>query len=276
MGFRDRFFTPTTAKAILSWRILVGVAVGVVAGLIGLHPLPATLSSGSPPTSSLVLAGDATIGDPRRDRPVHVERAVAAAIARRPAAPAAVPATPSARCPPVRCATSSTTSTSSSEHALGEAWQIAKRRRRDRRRRPPARPDHLAVETGNRSAARHATSPHPNTSRRSRRCRDSSTPPNDSGPQSDETAATLRLTQTQLDELVARAGEVTDRRRPTPIPTPRTSTISCSKLEALRHGGQRRPRSVTELAAAIEPRRRHRHGALPPVGTAAACPCSPT
>lgn len=35
MGFRDRFWTPVTAKAILSWRILVGAAIGVVAGLLG-------------------------------------------------------------------------------------------------------------------------------------------------------------------------------------------------------------------------------------------------
>ena len=35
MGVRDRFFTATTAKAILSWRILAGAAAGVVAGLLG-------------------------------------------------------------------------------------------------------------------------------------------------------------------------------------------------------------------------------------------------
>jgi len=35
MGVRDRFFTATTAKAILSWRILAGAAAGVVAGVLG-------------------------------------------------------------------------------------------------------------------------------------------------------------------------------------------------------------------------------------------------
>jgi hypothetical protein len=35
MAFRDRFWTPTTAKAILSWRLLLGAAVGVLAGLLG-------------------------------------------------------------------------------------------------------------------------------------------------------------------------------------------------------------------------------------------------
>jgi hypothetical protein len=34
MGFRDRFFTPATAKALLSWRILLGIGVGVVVGIL--------------------------------------------------------------------------------------------------------------------------------------------------------------------------------------------------------------------------------------------------
>ena len=34
MGFRDRFFTPATAKALLSWRILLGIAVGVAVGFL--------------------------------------------------------------------------------------------------------------------------------------------------------------------------------------------------------------------------------------------------
>ena len=35
MGLRDRFFTATTARAILSWRILLGAAAGVIAALLG-------------------------------------------------------------------------------------------------------------------------------------------------------------------------------------------------------------------------------------------------
>ena len=34
MGLRDRFFTPATAKALLSWRIVLGIAVAVAAGLL--------------------------------------------------------------------------------------------------------------------------------------------------------------------------------------------------------------------------------------------------
>ena len=35
VGLRDRFFTPTTAKAIMSWRILLGAGVAVVAAVAG-------------------------------------------------------------------------------------------------------------------------------------------------------------------------------------------------------------------------------------------------
>lgn len=38
MGFRDRFFSPATAKALLSWRILAGIVVGVVVGLVANAP----------------------------------------------------------------------------------------------------------------------------------------------------------------------------------------------------------------------------------------------
>lgn len=43
MAFRDRFWTPATASAILSWRILVGAAAGAVAGLLGVPIVGAAL-----------------------------------------------------------------------------------------------------------------------------------------------------------------------------------------------------------------------------------------
>lgn len=39
MGFRDRFYTPGTAKAILGWPILLGVGIAIGSILIGLNPL---------------------------------------------------------------------------------------------------------------------------------------------------------------------------------------------------------------------------------------------
>ena len=41
MSFGDRFFTPQTAKALLSWRIVLAAVIGVVAGLLGLSPAAA-------------------------------------------------------------------------------------------------------------------------------------------------------------------------------------------------------------------------------------------
>lgn len=64
MGLRDRFYTPQTAKAILSWRILLGVAVagiGIVAGL----SWPLGLAAGA-----LAYAGSVAMAMPKgRQRP---------------------------------------------------------------------------------------------------------------------------------------------------------------------------------------------------------------
>jgi hypothetical protein len=45
VGVRDRFFTPTTAKAILSWRILLGVGVAAASAVAGL-PIGVALALG--------------------------------------------------------------------------------------------------------------------------------------------------------------------------------------------------------------------------------------
>ena len=45
MGFRDRFYTPTTAKALLSWRILVGVGLGAALTVAGL-PIAVAAAAG--------------------------------------------------------------------------------------------------------------------------------------------------------------------------------------------------------------------------------------
>jgi hypothetical protein len=41
MSFGDRFFTPQTAKALLSWRILLAAVIGVAAALFGMNPAAA-------------------------------------------------------------------------------------------------------------------------------------------------------------------------------------------------------------------------------------------
>lgn len=55
MGFRDRFFTPRTAKAILSWRILVGIGVGAALAVAGL-PLGVAIAGGVAVYAATVLA----------------------------------------------------------------------------------------------------------------------------------------------------------------------------------------------------------------------------
>jgi hypothetical protein len=67
MALRDRFWTPVTAKAILSWRILVGAAAGVVAGLIGI-PIVGAVVIGLG-----VYAGSVALAMPREQRPVSVD-----------------------------------------------------------------------------------------------------------------------------------------------------------------------------------------------------------
>jgi hypothetical protein len=43
MAFRDRVYTPATAKALLSWRLAVGAAIAIATAIVGLHPAAASL-----------------------------------------------------------------------------------------------------------------------------------------------------------------------------------------------------------------------------------------
>lgn len=56
MAFRDRFWTPATASAILSWRVLVGAAAGVGAGLLGVPVLGAVLIGAAVYAGAVLLA----------------------------------------------------------------------------------------------------------------------------------------------------------------------------------------------------------------------------
>jgi hypothetical protein len=67
MGFRDRFFTPTTAKAILSWRILLGIGVGVATAIAGLV-LPVAIAIGAG-----VYAGSVLAAMPRPAKPSQID-----------------------------------------------------------------------------------------------------------------------------------------------------------------------------------------------------------
>ena len=72
MSLRDRFFTPRTAKAILSWRILLGLGVAVALAFTPIG-VPAAIGIGV-----LVYVGSVAAAMPRgaasaEHRPVHVE-----------------------------------------------------------------------------------------------------------------------------------------------------------------------------------------------------------
>ncbi len=72
MNLRDRFFTPRTAKAILSWRILLGIGVAVALAFTPIG-VPAAIGIGV-----LVYVGSVAAAMPRgrggpTHRSVHVE-----------------------------------------------------------------------------------------------------------------------------------------------------------------------------------------------------------
>jgi hypothetical protein len=56
VAFRDRFWTPKTAKAILSWRILLGAVAGVGVGLLGVAVPGAVLIGAAVYAGSVLLA----------------------------------------------------------------------------------------------------------------------------------------------------------------------------------------------------------------------------
>ena len=67
MSFRDRFFTPATAKAILSWRILLGVGVAVVLAFTPLG-VPAAIGVGA-----LAYAGSVAMAMPKGAKPPRID-----------------------------------------------------------------------------------------------------------------------------------------------------------------------------------------------------------
>lgn len=205
MGFRDRFYTPTTAKAILSWRILVGVAVGAGLTLAGL-PILAAIGIGA-----AVYAGSVAAAMPRAHKPPPIDPFVLSEPWRQLMQNAqgsgrrlrqTVGDTPSG---PLRDTLDDIVG--QLERGLGEAWEIAKRgdeiddavRRLD----PTALRSKLATLQ---QRAGEAPSPEAESAVQSVERQLASA--DRLKQQSSETAASLRLTQTQLDELVARASEV--------------------------------------------------------------------
>jgi hypothetical protein len=205
MSFRDRFYTPKTARAILSWRILLGAAFGVVAGLLGV-PWPAAIVAGiavyavsvllALPRGSKTPAIDVfTLSEPWRQLMQSAQgsqRKLRDTIA-------AVPGGP------LRDQLNDIST--QLERGLADAYRVAKAgddiddvvRRLD----PPALRSRLAT-----AEQRAAADPSPDNTAAVTSIKEQLESADRLKQQSAQTAATLRSNQAQLDGLVARAAEV--------------------------------------------------------------------
>jgi hypothetical protein len=205
MGFRDRFYTPKTAKAILSWRIVLGVGVGVVGAAVGLPVLAAAV------VGIAVYAGSVLVAMPTPAKPPRIDPFVLSEPWRRLMQSAqgagrrlreTVDATSDG---PLKERLQAIAD--ELQRGLGEAWEVAKRgdeiddavRRLD----PTALRSKLAT-----LEARATTAPSRDTDAAIASVRSQLESADRLKRQSAETAASLQLTQTRLDELVARASEV--------------------------------------------------------------------
>lgn len=205
MGFRDRFYTPTTAKAIMSWRLLAGVAVGAALAVAG---APIAVAVGAGVVVYAAAVARAMPAKPKRANidPFALSEPWRQLMQQAQGAGRKLRSTVSgADDGPLRQILQSITD--QLERGLSEAWEVARRgdeiddavRRldptalrsklatlRERAAEDPSAEADAAVESIERQLA---------SADRLKQ-------------QSAETADALRLTQTQLDELVARANEV--------------------------------------------------------------------
>ena len=205
MGIRDRFFTPRTARAILSWRILFGVGAGValaIAGLpigvtigVGVELYAASVAVAMPTAPKRPVIDPFTLGEPWRQL---VQRTQVAGRQLRDT----VERTDDG---PLRDALRSIAD--ELDHGLDEAWAVAQRG--DAIDDAVRRLDPTRLRSGLAAAERRAVDlPGPQTEAEIASIRRQLDSADRLRQHSDDAAASLRLTQTQLDELVARASEV--------------------------------------------------------------------
>lgn len=205
MGFRDRFFTPRTAAAILSWRIAVGAGVAVamsVAGvgiavsvLAGLAVYAGLVLTAMPERPARPAIDPFTLGEPWRQL---VQGAQSAHRKLRSTVEAVDDGPLKDRLRAIA---------GQLDHGVDEAWAIA--RRGDeiddavRALDPTALRSKLAT-----LEQRAAATPSPEAEAAVISVRNQLESAARLKAQSEQTATNLRLTQTKLDELVARAAEV--------------------------------------------------------------------
>ena len=202
MAFSDRFFTPQTAKALLSWRILLAAVIGVVAALLGMNPsaavglgfavYAATVLAAMPPGSPRSTIDPFTLSEPWRR---FVQSAQRSRSALRETVREAAEGPLKDRLADVA---------SRLDDAIDESWQIAKRGdeidaaiKRIDPVRLRSQLDTLRT-SGSAAAGTAAAESVESQLATAERLRSLST----------STADRLRLTQARLDELVARVAEV--------------------------------------------------------------------
>lgn len=205
VGFRDRFLTPTTAKAILSWRIGLGVGIAVVTAVLGL-PIGLAVALGAGIYVGTVLAA----------MPKAPERpAIDPFVLSEPWRKLMQDAQGSGRklrrtvdgMDEGALKDSLQSIARQLDHGLDEAWKIAKRGDEIddivRNLEPTRLRSRLATLQTQATAA-----PGPETTAAIASVENQLATADRLGERSAETATTLRHTQIQLDELVARASEV--------------------------------------------------------------------
>lgn len=198
MGFRDRFYTPKTANAILGWPILFGIGIGIGSVLLGLNPLLAIgaglLGYGlgvlkAMPRDKRTRIDPFTVQEPWRQ---FVQGAQQSATKLNETIDAATDGPIKDRMQGVR---------EKLEHGMDETWQIARRGHEIdqavRRLDPTALRSKLETLQGQ-ADSREAIASVEAQLESVERLKEQST----------RTSNRLRLTQHRLDELVARATEV--------------------------------------------------------------------
>ncbi len=210
MGFRDRFYTPRTAKAILSWRILLGAAVAAGSFLLGLNPALAIALGvvtyavsvmAAMPRDQRVRIDPFTVQEPWRQ---FVQGAQQSAIRLQETIDAADDGPVKERMQGVR---------EKLEHGLDETWKIARRGHEIdqavHRLDPTALRSKLESLHTTSDTISNPTAAHTDDLAAAVASVESQLESVDRlKEQSTRTSNRLRLTQTRLDELVARAAEV--------------------------------------------------------------------
>jgi len=206
VALRDRFFTAATARAILSWRLAVGAAVGAIAGIVGM-PIVGAIVMGIGVYAGLVLIAmpraarrprldPFAISEPWRQYVQGAQRArqrLAATVAR--AAPG-----------PLRERLDDVVARL--DLGLAESWEIA--RRGDEIDDAVTRLDPTALRSNLSTLQRRAGDAPSDEAAAAMASIEAQLATADRLKQlSTSTSDRLRLTQVRLDELVARTAEVT-------------------------------------------------------------------